>query len=376
MIYLSVLCVLPAALSILIVKLVLAARHSRHRVELLEKDESYSSKLAHIVSRLEQKIENHVVDIMDKPRNISTTGSAITEMSKDKWRKSPLLGYDELARFWAQKYGQEEDDSNLISASPTVQGSTEDLLEALHDQECKWHTYGRLGKCESSSSLPSPSHESISLPHEPINKVAEMRSALTLSEMLEDKWRKPPLLGYDELAKFWVRNYEQRENSYQTSMLYSYQTSMSSTAQGSTEDVLETSHNQECGKWHTYGRLGQCDSSSSLPSPSHESTSLPDESTNPVTDAATAGPTTSGPTQRKDHEHEHANHNEMPIILTEKQREMASSLNMLPNLRKERAFLDHAWNAHGPLICRDFFYKRINRDGAIKHWAEHFVFDS
>jgi hypothetical protein len=107
--------------------------HSHHCVELPEKDESYSSKLMYIISRLEQKLEDHIVDIIDKPRNISTTGSAITEMSKDKWQKSPLLGYDKLTKFWAQKYGQEEDDSNLISTSPIVQDSTEDLLEALHD---------------------------------------------------------------------------------------------------------------------------------------------------------------------------------------------------------------------------------------------------
>ncbi|KAA1476638.1 hypothetical protein DENSPDRAFT_843656 [Dentipellis sp. KUC8613] len=57
------------------------------------------------------------------------------------------------------------------------------------------------------------------------------------------------------------------------------------------------------------------------------------------------------------------------------QRRMIAALNTLPQLKKERAFIDNIRNAHGSIIARDvqtFEFHKIGW-GVLRHWADHFV---
>lgn len=58
---------LPLVLSLIITRLALASRASRSRIKLLEKDESSTERLIHIVGSLEREMEGVVVDMFDSP---------------------------------------------------------------------------------------------------------------------------------------------------------------------------------------------------------------------------------------------------------------------------------------------------------------------
>ncbi|TFY55966.1 hypothetical protein EVG20_g9119 [Dentipellis fragilis] len=54
---------------------------------------------------------------------------------------------------------------------------------------------------------------------------------------------------------------------------------------------------------------------------------------------------------------------------------MVTALNALPQLQKERAFIDGIGNSHDAIICRDVRHFGAHRAGAgvLRHWADHFV---
>ncbi|THH18061.1 hypothetical protein EW146_g2881 [Bondarzewia mesenterica] len=61
--------------------------------------------------------------------------------------------------------------------------------------------------------------------------------------------------------------------------------------------------------------------------------------------------------------------------LTEGQYRMIASLNALPQLKKERAFIDPVRNSHATIISRDvknFEFHRVG-EGVLRHWADHFI---
>ncbi|KAK7686254.1 hypothetical protein QCA50_010474 [Cerrena zonata] len=60
---------LPLFLSFVVVKLSLDSRSSRSRIESLEKDESYSSRLVHIIGQLEKSMEDAVAELIDDAGN-------------------------------------------------------------------------------------------------------------------------------------------------------------------------------------------------------------------------------------------------------------------------------------------------------------------
>ncbi|KDQ61438.1 hypothetical protein JAAARDRAFT_123313 [Jaapia argillacea MUCL 33604] len=62
-------------------------------------------------------------------------------------------------------------------------------------------------------------------------------------------------------------------------------------------------------------------------------------------------------------------------ILSPAQRTRIISLNKLPNLKKERAFIHPVRNSHATIVCRDVKRFEAHRVGAgvIHHWADHFV---
>jgi hypothetical protein len=62
-------------------------------------------------------------------------------------------------------------------------------------------------------------------------------------------------------------------------------------------------------------------------------------------------------------------------ILTPLQRRIIASLNKLPNLKKERAFITHVRNSHAVIVCRDVkrFTAHKRGEGIVRHWADHFI---
>lgn len=61
--------------------------------------------------------------------------------------------------------------------------------------------------------------------------------------------------------------------------------------------------------------------------------------------------------------------------LTPLQHKMLSWLNSIPQLQKERAFIDNIRNSHGSIIARDlntFEFHKIGL-GVLRHWADSFV---
>lgn len=61
--------------------------------------------------------------------------------------------------------------------------------------------------------------------------------------------------------------------------------------------------------------------------------------------------------------------------LTAAQLQMVSSLNRLPNLKKQLAFIDPIRNSHATIVCRDVANFEFHRrgEGVLRHWADHFV---
>jgi hypothetical protein len=62
-------------------------------------------------------------------------------------------------------------------------------------------------------------------------------------------------------------------------------------------------------------------------------------------------------------------------ILTPLQRKMVASLNSIPSLKKERAFIAGVRNAHAALVCRAVKWVPLHRigEGVIRHWADNFI---
>ena len=63
------------------------------------------------------------------------------------------------------------------------------------------------------------------------------------------------------------------------------------------------------------------------------------------------------------------------VHLTDLQLRLVRTLNTLPNLQKERAYIQPCPNAHGPIICRDpkRFPSHKAGEGVVRHWADHFL---
>jgi len=62
-------------------------------------------------------------------------------------------------------------------------------------------------------------------------------------------------------------------------------------------------------------------------------------------------------------------------ILTPLQRRIITSLNRLPNLKKELAFITRVRNSHAVIVCRDVkrFAAHKQGEGIIRHWADNFI---
>jgi hypothetical protein len=62
-------------------------------------------------------------------------------------------------------------------------------------------------------------------------------------------------------------------------------------------------------------------------------------------------------------------------VLTDVQRRIARSLNALPRLQKQLAYIHPMRNAHATIVSRDVKNFAFHRDGegVIRHWADHFI---
>ena len=63
------------------------------------------------------------------------------------------------------------------------------------------------------------------------------------------------------------------------------------------------------------------------------------------------------------------------VLLTDLQLRLVRTLNTLPRLQKERAYIHPCPNAHGPIICRDpkRFPSHKVGEGVVRHWVDHFL---
>jgi hypothetical protein len=63
-----------------------------------------------------------------------------------------------------------------------------------------------------------------------------------------------------------------------------------------------------------------------------------------------------------------------PQILTPLQLKIAASLNTLPHLKKERAFIQRVRNSHAVIVCRDVKRFPVHRagEGVVRYWADQF----
>ena len=70
-----------------------------------------------------------------------------------------------------------------------------------------------------------------------------------------------------------------------------------------------------------------------------------------------------------------ANAKKSEVTLSEVQHRIVRSLNTLPGLKKELAFIHPVLNSHGIIISRDVKRFPIHRqgEGVIRHWADHFI---
>lgn len=69
--------IFPTFLSLALIRLSIASRHSRTRLRALEVDESYKSRLAHVVAELESKVESVVLDMYDDARGNAASPSLL-----------------------------------------------------------------------------------------------------------------------------------------------------------------------------------------------------------------------------------------------------------------------------------------------------------
>jgi hypothetical protein len=89
----------PGLVSLILVRLSLAARSSRVRIKKLERDESRGERLIHILSQLEKQVEDAVVDMLDEPgppSESSEENEELSHKSKEKKTQKPILSAMQL----------------------------------------------------------------------------------------------------------------------------------------------------------------------------------------------------------------------------------------------------------------------------------------
>ena len=68
-------------------------------------------------------------------------------------------------------------------------------------------------------------------------------------------------------------------------------------------------------------------------------------------------------------------HCKQEVVLSEIQRKIVASLNTLPELKKELAFIHPVLNSHAVIIVREAhrFAWQKQGEGVIRHWVDHFI---
>ncbi|KAI0695350.1 DUF676-domain-containing protein [Cerioporus squamosus] len=70
---------IPLVFSLVITRLALASRASRSRIKLLEKDQSSTERLVHVIGRLEREMEGVAIDIFDSPGSTGVSSPTSSE---------------------------------------------------------------------------------------------------------------------------------------------------------------------------------------------------------------------------------------------------------------------------------------------------------
>ena len=106
---------IPLVMSLIITRLSLASRSSRERIKLLEKEESGTERLAHIIGRLEREVEDAVIDMFDG--DAAEAGAASQAAHADKMGSEPSTA--------------------VVSAKQAKKAGAEDVQPVLRDVQKK-----------------------------------------------------------------------------------------------------------------------------------------------------------------------------------------------------------------------------------------------
>ena len=118
-------------LTLVITRLALASRASRSRIKVLEKQESNTERLVHILGRIEREMEDAVVDMFDSPslESVSSSGSepAFVPLGDTISRLDPQDGPRAAAAKAAQKVTLSETQQRIIGWPNTLPGLKKEL---------------------------------------------------------------------------------------------------------------------------------------------------------------------------------------------------------------------------------------------------------
>lgn len=156
MIYISLPILVPAALSVVIVRISLAAHSSRRRIKLMESEDSYSSKLINIAAELEKEMEDTIVEFRDKPETQSNNmATEEPEVSEEKWWKpcSHKAGAEHPKFCSCHKAHKQATVDSVDSSSSSLSGKSADKIE---EKPCKWHSWrNKKSKYSTGTSTPT-----------------------------------------------------------------------------------------------------------------------------------------------------------------------------------------------------------------------------
>lgn len=117
----------PIGFALTALKFALTARHSRRRLQELERDASNSEKLIYILAKLEHEVEDAVVDLIDEPT------------SKLEPYLKAVTGVDSNATLAASQYSTEKSSKpkrpplrKQYSAQPMLSASQKRCVEGLN----------------------------------------------------------------------------------------------------------------------------------------------------------------------------------------------------------------------------------------------------
>jgi hypothetical protein len=121
---------IPSFLTLVIVRLSLDARSSRSRIRLLEKDETYRERLAHVVGDLEKHVEDVVADYMEDVVGPSSAETLVLSSPPADASASASLSVDKVTK--TRRRLDDSSPSVSAAARPTVTPLQRKIVASLN----------------------------------------------------------------------------------------------------------------------------------------------------------------------------------------------------------------------------------------------------